>query len=111
MICYLIASVYLFLAARRLTKVSRASFVGTLLFMLNPNVLYLQTTALSEIVFFATFTASSYSFLAWAQEDNLNYFFLPAFSTFLPTLARYDGWIFFLAFFFSFELFGKLKRK
>src|SRR5258706_8559376 len=29
MICYLIASVYLFLAARRLTKDSRASFVGT----------------------------------------------------------------------------------
>src|SRR5437667_7569512 len=67
MACYMIATVYLFLAARRLTKDSRASFVGTLLFVLNPNVLYLQTTALSEIV-----TAASYYFLAWAQEDKLN---------------------------------------
>jgi hypothetical protein len=111
MICYLIASVYLFLAARRLTKDSRASFVGTLLFMLNPNVLYLQTTALSEIVLIATLTASSYYFLAWAQEDKLNYLILAAFSTFLATLARYDGWILFLAFFVSIALIGKLKRK
>src|SRR5579859_2197618 len=39
MICYMIAATYLFLAARRLTKDSRASFIGTLLFILNPNVL------------------------------------------------------------------------
>ena len=111
MICYLIAAVYLFLAARRLTKDSRASFVGTLLFILNPNVLYLQTTALSEIVLIATLTASSYYFLAWAQEDRLNDLILAAVATLLATLARYDGWILFLAFFISIALIGWLKHR
>lgn len=111
MICYLVAAVYLFLAARRLTKDSRASFIGTLLFMANPNVLYLQTTALTEPVLIATLTASSYYFLAWAQEDKLNYLVLAAVSTFLATLARYDGWVLFLAFFVSIALIGWLKRR
>ena len=39
--CYLIATIYVFLTARRLTHDSRASFVGSLVFVLNPNILYL----------------------------------------------------------------------
>ena len=111
MACYMIATVYLFLAARRLTKDSRASFVGTLLFALNPNVLYLQTTALSEIVLIATLTAASYYFLAWAQEDKLNALILAAVATFLATMARYDGWFLFLAFLVLIGLIGMIKRQ
>ncbi len=110
MICYLISAIYLFLAARRLTKDSRASFVGTLLFILNPNVLYLQTTALSEIVLIATLTASSYYFLAWVQDEKLNDLILAALATFLATLSRYDGWALFLAMFAMIIVIGLLKR-
>lgn len=110
MICYLIAAVYLFLSARRLTKNSRASFVGTLLFILNPNVLYLQSTALSEIVLIATLTASSYYFLAWVQDEKLNDLLLSALATFLATLSRYDGWALFLAMIAMIILIGILKR-
>src|SRR5581483_1807071 len=102
---------YLFLAARRLTRDSRASFLGTLLFILNPNVLYLQTTALSEIVLIATLTASSYYFLAWAQEDRLNDLIKAAVATFLATLARYDGWFLFVVFLILIVLVGLLKRQ
>jgi len=111
MVCYMIATVYLFLAARRLTNDSRASFVGTLLFALNPNVLYLQTTALSEIVLIATLTSASYYFLAWAQEDKLNALILAAVATFLATMARYDGWFLFLAFLVLIGLIGMIKRQ
>jgi hypothetical protein len=110
MICYLIATYYLFLAARRLTRDSRASFLGTLLFILNPNVLYLQTTALSEIVLIATLTASSYYFLAWTQEDRLNDLIKAGAATFLATLARYDGWFLFVVFLILIVLIGLLKR-
>ena len=110
MICYLIAAVYLFLSARRLTKYSRASFVGTLLFILNPNVLYLQSTALSEIVLIATLTASSYYFLVWVQDDKLNDLILAALATFLATLSRYDGWALFLAMLVMLIVIGLLKR-
>jgi Dolichyl-phosphate-mannose-protein mannosyltransferase len=110
LICYQIATVYIFLAARRLTHDSRASFIGTLLFILNPNVLYLQTTALSEIVLIATLTAAAYYFLAWAQEDKLNYLILAGFATCLATLSRYDGWFLLATMLILIVPIGLLKR-
>ncbi len=96
MICYLIATSYIFRSARRLTKNSVASFIGTLLFITNPNVLYLQTTALSEIVLIAALIAALYYFLAWVQEDKLNYLVLAGLATCLASLSRYDGWFLFI---------------
>ncbi len=107
--CYVFAAIYLFLAARRLTHNSRASFVGTLLFVLNPNILYLQTTPLGELVYIATLTMASYYFLAWAQEEKLNYLILSAASTFLATLTRYDGWAIFIVFLICIPLIGAIK--
>jgi cellulose synthase/poly-beta-1,6-N-acetylglucosamine synthase-like glycosyltransferase/transposase len=97
MACYLVTTVYLYLAARRLTRNSLASFVGALVFILNPNVLYLQTTPLSELVCIATMTMTGYYFLVWAQDDHPNYLIFAAGSTCLATLARYDNWILFPA--------------
>lgn len=95
--CYLIASIYVFLTARRLTHDSRASFVGSLLFVLNPNILYLQTTPLSETVLFATLTAASYYFVAWSQTDELRDLVAAALATLMATVSRYDGWALLLA--------------
>lgn len=111
MICYLLSTIYLFLAARRLTGDSRASFIGALVFILNPNVLYLQTTPLSELVCFATLTMSCYYFLAWTQEESLKYLIFAAGSTFLATLARYDGWDLFLTLFVLIPVIGVMKHK
>lgn len=96
MLCYVISTIYVFLAARRLTHNSSASFVGTLVFLLNPNILYLQSTPMSELVLMVTVTIACYYFLAWAQEDNEKYLVLGAIGTFLATLARYDAWPLFL---------------
>lgn len=95
--CYLVASVYVFLTARRLTHDSRASFIGSLLFVLNPNILYLQATPLSEPVLFATLAAASYYFVAWAQDDQLRDLVYAALATFMATIARYDGWALYLS--------------
>lgn len=96
--CYLIATVYVFLTARRLTRDSRASFVGSLVFVLNPNILYLQTTPLSEPVLFATLAAASYYLVVWAQDDQMRDLIYAAMATFLATISRYDGWALYLAF-------------
>lgn len=93
MFCYIVSVVFLFQAAYRLTKDNLASFAGTLMFALNPNILYLQTTPLSELICIATFTMACYFFLAWAQEDQPRYLVMAAASTFLATMARYDGWM------------------
>ena len=109
--CYLIASIYVFLTARRLTHDSRASFIGSLLFVLNPNILYLQTTPLSETVLFATLTAASYYFVAWAQTDELRDLVAAALATLLATVSRYDGWALFLALIAAIILIGWRRRQ
>jgi len=111
MFCYLVTVVYLFLAARRLTQDSRASFVGTLLFILNPNILYLQTTALSEIVCIATSVMACYYFLAWTQDDHPKYLVGVAAGTFLATLSRFDGWGLFLILLVLLVVLGWSKRQ
>jgi hypothetical protein len=96
MICYVVTAVFLFLSARRLTR-SHASFIGVLLFILNPNVLYLQSTPMSELVCLATLAMTGYYFLSWTQEGELRQLIFTAGCSFLATLARYDGWALFLA--------------
>jgi cellulose synthase/poly-beta-1,6-N-acetylglucosamine synthase-like glycosyltransferase len=111
MFCYLVAVVYLFLAARRLTQDSRASFVGTLLFILNPNILYLQSTPLSETVCIATSLMACYYFLAWIQDNHPKYLVGAAVGIFLATLSRFDGWGLFLVLFVLIVVLGWVKRQ
>ena len=95
---YIIAACFIFLSARRMTHNSRASFIGALIFMLNPGMLYMQTTPLTEPVLIATMTAACYFFLAWVQDDESRWLIWAAACTFLATLARYDGWFLFVVF-------------
>ncbi len=111
MLCYVVAVVYLFLSARRLTQDNRASFVGTLLFIMNPNVLYLQSTPLSEIACIATMVIACYYFLAWTQDNHIKHLVGMAAGTFLATLSRYDGWGLFLVLLVLLVVVGWIKRQ
>src|SRR2546423_4908835 len=84
--CYVVSSAYIFLSARRLTKNSLVSFLGTLVFILNPNILYVQSTPLSETVCVVTFTAACYYFLVWVYDDGTPQLIFAAPATFLSTL-------------------------
>ncbi len=97
MLCYVIAATYVFLSARQLTHHNLASFVGALAFMLNPNILYLQTTPLTELVAIATMTIACYYFLVWAQANQPEQLIRAAAAVCLTTLAGYEGWALFLA--------------
>ncbi len=96
MVSYVVTSVTIYLFARRLTNDRLASFLGALVFMINPNVLYLQSTPLSELVLIATMTLACYSFLLWAQDGTVRQLIVTGGWTFLATLARYDGWALFM---------------
>jgi hypothetical protein len=109
--CYVIATIYLFLAARRLTRSSSASLIGTLVFIFNPNVLYLQSTPLSETVCMAAFAMTAYYFLCWAQDGKLKQLIFTAACAFLATLARYDGWALFVGLFCCIALIGWMKHQ
>ena len=77
---------------RRLGVGTAGRLAGLGVFAFNTNVLYLQTTAMTELLLLATMTAGSYKFLAWYQEQKLPDLILSAFWFMLATLIRYDGW-------------------
>jgi hypothetical protein len=110
MLCYIASAVYVFLAAQRVTKSGVASFLGTLVFLVNPNVLYVQSTPLSEPIMILTMTMTSYYFLAWAKDGRQNDLILAATCTFFATLARYDGWPLFLVVLVLIVVIGRLKQ-
>lgn len=70
--------------------------VGVLLFALNLNILYLQSTAMTELVLLGTMTAAAYFLLLWYRRNSLYFLLMAAFFVMLSTLVRYDGWFLFL---------------
>ena len=59
--CFVVAGTFLFCAARRVYSSWGAALAATLLFALNPNILYLQATPMTEMLFLASLAA-----LLWA---------------------------------------------
>jgi hypothetical protein len=82
--------------------------VGVALFVVNINILYLQSTAMTELMLLGTMTAGSYYFLLWYKRENIIYLVQSAFWIMLSTLVRYDGW--FLLFFATVLIIGHIWR-
>ncbi len=82
--------VYLFLKELKVGLLAR--IFGVFLFVANLNVLYLQSTAMTELLLLATMTAGAYYLLVWAKGDNLVDILKSAGFIMLSTLIRYDGW-------------------
>ncbi|MFH1602243.1 MAG: hypothetical protein ABIB61_04795 [Candidatus Shapirobacteria bacterium] len=72
------------------------SFLAVAIFAANLNTLYLQSTAMTELLLLATMTAGSYYLMVWAKEDKVLALLKSAFWIMLSTLVRYDGWFLFL---------------
>lgn len=95
------ALVYLFLKEIDVGFFGR--FLGVAVFAANINILYLQSTAMTELVLIGTMTAGAYYLLRWVKTESLNYLIYAAFWIMLSTAVRYDGWfLFFIAAFFVF---------
>jgi hypothetical protein len=73
------------------------AIAGTLVFALNPNVLYMQSTPMTELLFFATVAAATYYVQRWIQtaEHAQGYpsLFAAALALFLGCLTRYEAWV------------------
>lgn len=65
---------------------------GVAVFAANLNVLYLQSTAMTEIILLFTMTLGCYHLLVWHMEDTMLDLIKSAFWIMLATLVRYDGW-------------------
>lgn len=88
------ALIYLFL--KELGAGLFGRFIGVAIFVANLNVLYLQSTAMTELMLLGTMTAGAYYLLLWFKRSELIYLIHAAFWIMLSTLVRYDGWFLFI---------------
>lgn len=65
---------------------------GVFVFAANLNILYLQSTAMTEPLLLATMTAGCYYLLQWSKDDKIINLVKSSFWVMLATLVRYDGW-------------------
>ena len=78
---------------RRLGVSLLGQVVGVVIFVANINILYLQSTAMTELLLIATMTTGVYELMVWHKEGKLLNLVKAAFFIMLSTLIRYDGWL------------------
>lgn len=67
-------------------------YIAVAVFIFNINILYLQSTAMTELLLLFTMTAGCYYLMCWSIDDKLVDIIRAAFWIMLSTLTRYDGW-------------------
>jgi hypothetical protein len=98
-VCFVLAGAFLFAAARRVYGSGAAGVTAALLFALNPNMLYLQSTPMTESLFAACLAALLWATL-WFRESQAHARESQAWPALLAAaaaancaaLTRYEGW-------------------
>lgn len=86
--------IYLFLKKMGIGQLGR--LVGVSVFAANLNILYLQSTAMTELLLIATMMSGVYYLTNWFIDDKIITLLKSAFWIMLSTLIRYDGWFLFV---------------
>jgi len=86
--------IYMYLRALGVGILGR--LVGVAIFILNLNVLYMQSTAMTELLLLGTMAAGTYFLLLWHRDDNVIDLIKSAFWIMMASLIRYDGWFLFV---------------
>ncbi len=110
MISFVLTAIFLYNITISLTKSVGAGVTSALIFITNPNALYLQSTPLGEIPLIVMMVAAVYFFVRWAKTDNFVYIILAAFSIFCGSLIRYDAWFFIFCSIIFIPLVGVIKH-
>ena len=90
--CFVIAGVFLFCSARRVYSSSGAALAVTLLFALNPNILYLQATPMTELLFLSSLSTLLWSTLWFHDSQSIWALLIAAAASNAASLTRYEGW-------------------
>ncbi len=110
MFSFILSSVLLYKLIELLTESKYFAFFGAILFMTNPNILYLQSTPMGELPLLVTLIGSVYFLTHWVNKKEIHNLIFSAIFAFCGTLIRYDAW--FLVVFESFFilLIGLMER-
>lgn len=96
MISFVFTGILIYKFLEKLQVGNIGKIVGVAIFVANINILYLQSTAMTELLLIATMTAAVYELLCWFEKDNILNLLKAAFWIMLSTLNRYDGWFLFM---------------
>lgn len=96
MVSYIVTGILIYLFLKNLGAGIIGRLVGVFIFAANLNVLYLQSTAMTELLLLATMTAGAYELLLWFKKGNILNLVKSAFFVMLSSLVRYDGWFLFI---------------
>ncbi len=96
MASFVFTGILVYFYLRKLRVGLLGCLVGVFVFVANMNVLYMQSTAMTELLLMFTMTAAAYDLLVWFQKNTLLNLIKAAFFIMLATLVRYDGWFLFL---------------
>ncbi len=91
-ICFVIAGTFLFAAMRRAAHSSAVACATLGLFALNPNLLYLASTPMTETVEFAALMALLYFTVLFHQTQSFAAVAGAGIASLAASLARYEGW-------------------
>ena len=92
MVSFIATGMIIFLFLKKLGVGMLGRIIGVLVFVANINVLYMQSTAMTELLLLATMTASVYQLMLWHKTDDTRNLIWASFWVMLATLIRYDGW-------------------
>jgi len=93
MAAYVVTTVFLYRIAFHLTGQKLAGIVAAAFFAFNPNVLYLQSTPMTEVLLFACMAAMVFYVQRWIQTGQDTHLIGAGVSSMLATLTRYEAWI------------------
>lgn len=89
---YVAAGLFLFLALRRLSGSPAAAAAGTAVFALNPNLLYLQATPMTEPLALACLLGQLYFLVRFHESRRTGDAALAGLAACAGALTRYEGW-------------------
>ena len=96
MLSFIATGVIIFYYLKRLNVGLLGRVVALLIFIANINILYMQSTAMTELLLIATMTAAAYELLLWFYDEKLLSLIKASFWVMAASLIRYDGWFLFL---------------
>ena len=96
MLAFVFTGILIYLFLKNIGVGMLGRIVGVIIFVANLNILYLQSTAMTELLLIATMTAGAYELLKWFINEDILTIIRSAFWIMLSTLIRYDGWFLFL---------------
>lgn len=96
MVAYVFGGVFLALLARELKFDKWATIIAVAVYAINPNLVFMQTTPMTESLLLSLSLGAVYYMVKWTKAFNIKYLIFSGLLTMLATLTRYDAWFLFL---------------